>query len=136
MPASMKALMDRTLPLSNMAMQKVGDRYEHVGQADYSRLKYLMICGCGFPNSRKNIEPAIMQFKLCFPCNHTIITMPESPMFNAPEAVVVTASRLELIKQAGQQYAEKCAIEASLLSEITSPMIPEDQYAAIVNSDV
>ena len=33
MPASLKALMDRTLPLSSMAMQKVGDRYEHVGQA-------------------------------------------------------------------------------------------------------
>ena len=35
MPASLKALMDRTLPLSNMAMQKVGDRCEHVGQADF-----------------------------------------------------------------------------------------------------
>ena len=86
MPASLKALMDRTLPLSNMAMQKVGDRYEHVGQADFSHLRYLMIC--------------------------------------------------ELIKQAGQQYAEKGEIETSLLAEITSPMIPEDQYAAIVNSGV
>ena len=95
-----------------------------------------MICGCGFPNSRQNFESAVMQFKLCFPGDHTILTVPESPMFNAPEAVVVTAPRLELIKQAGQQYAEKCEIEASLLSEITSPMIPEDQYAAIVNSDV
>ena len=47
-PASLKALMDRTLPLSSMAMQKVGDRYEHVGQADFSHLKYLMICGCSF----------------------------------------------------------------------------------------
>jgi hypothetical protein len=43
MPASLKALMERTLPLSNMAMQKIGDRYEHVEQADYSHLKYLMI---------------------------------------------------------------------------------------------
>jgi multimeric flavodoxin WrbA len=34
MPAPLKALIDRTLPLSNMAMQKVGDRYEHVGRAD------------------------------------------------------------------------------------------------------
>ena len=32
-PASLKALMDRTLPLSSMAMQKVGDRHEHVGQS-------------------------------------------------------------------------------------------------------
>jgi len=136
MPASLKALMDRTLPLSNMAMQKVGDRYEHVGQADFSHLRYLMICGCGFPNSRHNFEPAVMQFKLCFPGDHTIITVPESPMFNAPEAAVVTVPRLELIKQAGQQYAEKGEIETSLLAEITSPMIPEDQYADIVNSGV
>ena len=55
-------------------------------------------------------------------------------MFNAPEAAIVTAPRLERIKQAGQQYAEKGKIEASLLAEITSPMIPEEQYAAIVNS--
>ncbi len=134
MPASIKALLDRTLPLSGMAMQKVGDRYEHVGQADYSHLRSLMICGCGFPNSRQNSEPAVKQFKLYFPDDHTIITVPESQMFNATEAAAVTVPRLELIKQAGRQYAEKGEIEAALLAEITSPMIPEDQYAAIVNS--
>ena len=107
-----------------------------MGQADYSHLKYLMICGCGFPNSRHNFEPAVMQFKLSFPSGHTIITVPESPMFNAPEATVVTVHRLTLIKQAGRQYAEKGEIEDSLLAEITSPMIPDDQYAAIVNSGV
>ena len=136
MPASLKALLDRTLPLSSMAMQKVGERYEHVGQADFSHLRYLMICGCGFPNSRHNFEPAVAQFKLCFPGNHTIITVPESPMFNAPEAAVVTVQRLDLIKQAGRQYAEKGEIDSALSAEITSPMIPEDQYAAIVNGGV
>ena len=48
----------------------------------------------------------------------------------------MTGPRLKLIKQAGRQYAEKGEIDASLLSEITSPMISEDQYAAIVNSGV
>ena len=33
MPAMLKTLIDRTLPLSSIAMQKVGDRYQHVGQA-------------------------------------------------------------------------------------------------------
>ena len=136
MPASLKALLDRTLPLSSMAMQKVGDRFEHVEQADFSHLRYLMICGCGFPNSSQNFEPAVMQFKLCFPGDHTVITVPESPMFNAIEAAAVTVPRLALIKQAGRQYAEKGEIEASLLAEITSPMISEDQYAAVVNSGV
>ncbi len=133
MPAPLKALLDRTLPLSSIAMQKVGDRYEHVGQADLSHLSYLMICGCGFPNSRHNFEPAVAQFRLCFPDSHTIITVPESPMFNAPEAAIVTKSRLALVKQAGKQYAEAGEIKKTLLEEICSPMIPEEQYATIVN---
>ena len=133
MPAPLKALLDRTMPLSSMAMRKVGERYEHVGQADFSRLRYLMICGCGFPNSRHNFEPAVMQFRLCFPRNHAIITVPESPMFNAPEAAAVTVPRLELVRQAGRQYAQTGEIDEALLSEIGSPMIPEEQYAVIVN---
>ena len=136
MPAPLKALLDRTLPLSSMAMQKVGDRYEHVGQADFSHLKYVMICGCGFPNSKHNFEPAVMQFERCFPNEHTMITVPESPMFNAPEAAVVTVPRLELVKKAGKQYAESGVINEELLKEITSPMIPEDQYTEIVNGSM
>ena len=136
MPAPLKALLDRTLPLSSMAMQKVGDRYEHVGQADYTHLRYLMICGCGFPNSRHNFEPAVAQFKLCFPGDHTILAIPESPMFNAPEAAVVTEPRLALVKRAGAQYARTGRVEDALLVEICTPMIPEEQYAAIVNGGV
>ena len=135
MPAMLKNLIDRTLPLSSMAMQKVGDRYEHVGQADFSHLKYLMICGCGFSNSTHNFEPAVAQFKLMFPSSHTIITVPESPMFNVPEAAAVTVPRLELVKTAGKQYAECGEINAELLAEICSPMIPEEVYAQIVNGE-
>ena len=135
MPAMLKNLIDRTLPLSSMAMQKVGERYEHVGQEDFSHLKYLMICGCGFPNSAQNFEPAVAQFKLMFRSNHTIITVPESPMFNAPEAAVVTVPRLALVREARRQYATGGMIDAELLSQIGSPMIPEETYAKIVNGE-
>jgi hypothetical protein len=57
-------------------------------------------------------------------------------MFNAPEAAVVTVPRLELVRQAGRQYAGTGMIDEDLLSEIGSPMIPEEQYAAIVNGTV
>lgn len=136
MPAPLKALLDRTLPLSSMAMRKTGDHYEHVEQADFSHLRYLMICGCGFPNSRHNFEPAAAQFRLCFPGNHTILTVPESPMFNAPEAAVVTVPRLELVRKAGRQYARAREIDPVLVAEIGSPMIPEEQYAAIINGSL
>ena len=57
-------------------------------------------------------------------------------MFNAPEAAEVTVPRLELVKKAGAQYAEKGGISDELLKEICSPMIPEEVYAQIVNSGV
>ncbi len=136
MPAPLKALLDRTLPLSSLAMHKVGERYEHVGQADFSHLKYLMICGCGFPNSKHNFEPATEQFRLCFPGNHTILTVPESPMFSAPEAAAVTKPRLRLVRQAGREFARLGRIGEALAGEIASPMIPEEQYARIVNGSV
>ena len=136
MPAALKNVLDRTLPLSSMAMQKVGERYAHVGQTDVSRLRNLMICGCGFPNSKHNFEPAVAQFQLCFRGNHTILTVPESPMFNAPEAAPVTRPRLALVRQAGKQYAERGEIDPALVEEIGSPMIPEETYAAIVNGGV
>lgn len=131
MPAPLKAFIDRTLPLSTMAMRKVGERYEHIGQADFSHLSYLMISGCGFPSGKNNFEPAIAQFKFCFPGKHTIVTVPESPMFNVPEAQPVTAPKLELIKKAGNEYAKTKTVSEDLLTQISSPMIPEDVYAQI-----
>ena len=101
-----------------------------------SHLRYLMICGCGFPNSQHNFEPAVAQFKQCFANNSTIITVPESPMYNAPEAAAVTEPRLALIKKAGEQCARTGRIGDELLTEICSPMIPEEDYAAIVNAGI
>ena len=64
-----------------------------------------------------------------------VIAVPESPMFSAPEAEPVTVPRLDLIKRAGKEYAEKGEIDAALLSEICSPMIPEEEYARIANGN-
>ena len=133
MPAPLKAIIDRILPLSKMTMEKVGDRYQHVGQRDYSHLKYLMISGCGFPNSKQNFEPAVAQFRLLFPHDPAILTVPESPLFNVPQADVVTVPRLEQVRAAGRQYAETGRIDEGLLALVCSPMIPEEQYAAIAN---
>lgn len=62
--------------------------------------------------------------------------MPQSPLFNAPEAAVVTESYLALLRRAGRQSAETGEIDAALLSEIGFPMIPEEQYARIMNAGV
>lgn len=133
MPAPLKALLDRTLPLGKMDMRKVGDRYEHVEQRDYSHLRYIMICGCGFPNAKGNFEGVLQQWHLMFGPDALAITVPEAPMFNAPEAASVTGPYLELVKQAGREYAENGAITAGTMEKLAVPMIPDEVYASIVN---
>ena len=68
-----------------------------------------------------------------FPDRNTILTVPESPMFNAPEAKIVTEPRLTLVREAGREYAETGTVGEDLLTRIGSPMIPEEEYARIVN---
>lgn len=135
MPANIKVLLDRTMPLSSMKMRKSDGRYEHVCQADFSHLKYIMICGCGFPNSQNNFEPMIQEFKLMFPNNHTIITVPESPMFNVKEASDVTIPFLEKVKEAGKIFAISNELNQDIINELRKPMIPEEIYAKICNGE-
>lgn len=136
MPAPLKALIDRTLPLSSIAMTKVDSHYEHVGQRDFSHLKYMMICGCGFPNSEHNFEAMVQQFRLMFRHNATVLTVPEAPMFNAPEAAPVTGPFLELVRRAGWEYAKNSAISDTTMEALKIPMLPHEVYAQIVNSSV
>lgn len=131
MPAPLKGLIDRTLPLNSMNMQKNGDRYEHTAQTDYSRLRYAMICGCGFPNARHNFEALTMQFRLMFGADSLMLTIPEAPMFSAPEAVSVTKPFLETVRQAGRAYASDGIVDTETMAKLAVPMIPEDVYARI-----
>lgn len=133
MPAPLKALLDRTLPFGKMDMRKVGDRYEHVEQRGFSHLRYVMICGCGFPNATGNFEGVLQQWHLMFGPDALAITVPEAPMFNAPEAASVTDPFLKLVKQAGREYAETGDVAAETMTKLAVPMIPDEVYAFIVN---
>lgn len=134
-PAPLAALVSRTLPLSSLAVQKEGGRWRHVGRADVSGLRCVMICGCGFPGSGNFFNPVCEQFKLLFPGRNTIITVPQSPMFSSDAALPVTEPRLKLVEEAGRQFAESGKIDSALLASVCSPMIPEEVYASIVNAD-
>lgn len=130
-PAPLKALLDRTLPLGALAIRKAGDRYEHVAQADFSHLRYAVVSGCGFPNAKHNFEALWLQFQLRFPGGVFLLTVSEAPMFNAPEAASVTEPFLALVNKAGQQYAQTGTVSEELMKKLSAPMIPEDVYARI-----
>jgi putative NADPH-quinone reductase len=133
MPAAMKNFVDRTMPLSSWNMVRNAEgKYGHNMQFDVSRLHFVMICGCGFPNSRHNFEGAVRSFRLKYP-DSTVITVPESPMFNIREAQQFTAPRLLEMEAAGREYAEGFSLSEQTLLSICSPMIPEEIYAQFAN---
>lgn len=136
MPAPLKNLLDRTMPLSTLAMEQVDGRYEHPAQADFSHLRYVMISGCGFPDGENNFRAMRLQFQMMFPRGATMLTVPESPMFNVPQAEIVTKPFLALVQQAGREYAETGEISGETMDKLAVPMIPEEQYAAICNQTV
>lgn len=136
MPAHLKVLIDRTMPLSTMAMHEVNGRYEHYSQYDFSKIKYVMISGCGFPNFKNNFEPMVQQFINMFgEEDSTIITVPEAPMFNVEEAKSVTEPFLKVIEEAGKQYAKNGEISEEIKKQILTPMIPPEVYEKIANGD-
>ena len=136
MPGAMKNFVDRMMPLSswNMVRDEKG-KYGHRMQYDVSSVRYMMICGCGFPNSKHNFEGAVRQFELKFPENSAIITVPESPMFNIPQAEPFVAPRRAELFRAGAEFAASGALCEETMRTICSPMIPEEIYAQFANGE-
>ena len=136
MPAPMKALIDRKMPLTKITMVWNKDRWEHIPQVDLSKQRKVMICGCGFPNSENNFEGMTKQFELMFPSDHTVINIPESPMFNIKDADPVTKPRLALIEKAGEVFARTGSIPEEMMAELESPMLPPKVYAMLANGEM
>lgn len=133
MPGAIKNFIDRTMPLSSWNMVRNAEgKYGHEMQFDVSRMHFVMICGCGFPNSKHNFEGAVRSFELKYP-NSTVITVPESPMFNIPQAAQFVVPRLVEMEAAGAEYAESFSLSEPTLQKICSPMIPEEIYAGFAN---
>lgn len=135
MPAPLKAIIDRFLPFSSFRMEKSGEGYAHPGQSGSMSIKTVMICGCGFPNSKQNFEGMIKQFELLFGKNSICITVPEAPMFNVPKALPATRPLLEKVAAAGREFAETGILRRETVETLSQPMIPEEVYAAICNGE-
>lgn len=132
-PAPLKNLLDRTMPLYSLAMQEEAGRYTHVAQSVNPAWKHVMISGCGFPDVTGNFEGAVTAFRYLYPHNATVITVPEAPLFTR-EATDVTAPRLALLRQAGAEFAARGEVSGACLAELAAPVIPPARYVQTVNA--
>lgn len=133
MPSHLKAVLDRTIPLVKMRMEKLSDgTVRHEALADFSRIHTLVICGCGFPHWEGNFDAVKLQCKNCF-CNPDMVCVPETPLLNVPLAAVVADPLLKKFEKAGEEYASKMTLSAEMIAELEKPMISAEEYIRNVN---
>ena len=92
----------------------------------------LVISGCGFPNWEGNFDGLRIMCRNCFG-KIPVICVPEAPMMNVPIAAIVADPLREKFTAAGKEFAEKGTLSAGTVAGLEEPMIPAQQYMAIVN---
>ena len=135
MPSHLKAVLDRTIPLVKMNMEKQPDgTVRHEALADFSKIRTLVICGCGFPAWEGNFDGLKMMCKICFG-GPDMVCVPETPMLNVPEAAPVADPLLRRFEQAGEEYAARMRLSPETVAALETPMIPAETYIRIVNQN-
>lgn len=133
MPSHMKAVLDRTIPLTKMRMVKSGDTVRHETLVDFSKKRTMVICGCGFPGWDGNFEGLRIQCRNSFG-NLTMVCVPEAPLLNIPEAKPVADILVEKFRMAGREYAVSGKLAPETICALEEPMIPAEDYLSGVNS--
>lgn len=134
MPSHIKAVVDRTIPLVKMSMKETNGVVRHDALIDLSSKHYVVISGCGFPNWNGNFDGLKLQCRNTFRNNLTMICVPETPMLNVPAAAPLAQPLLGKFKKAGEYYAENLSLTEDIVAALEAPMLPNDIYIQIVNS--
>ena len=133
MPSPLKAVLDRTIPLVKMRMvQQPDGTVRHEPLVDFSRIRTLVICGCGFPHWEGNFDSLKLLCKTCFG-NPDMVCVPETPLMNVPEAAIVADPLLRRFEEAGAEYAERLTLSPQTVAALETPMIPAEEYIRNVN---
>ena len=133
MPSPLKAVLDRTIPLVKMKMVQQSDgTVRHEPLVDFSRIRTLVICGCGFPHWEGNFDSLRLMCQICFG-SPDMVCVPETPLLNVPEAAIVAEPLLKRFEKAGAEYAASLHLSSETVRELETPMISAEEYIRNVN---
>ena len=135
MPASLKIVVERTMPLSFEKIVKGEEGYHHAARDGAKKKRFVMICGSGYPQSRDDFELIRKTFLRTFRQCDAVITVEESPLFNIPDAAFAAKPRLELLEAAGAEYISSGAVSEQTEKALAVPMIPEEIYMRFANGE-
>lgn len=134
MPSHIKAVIDRLLPLTKMNMKTQDGRILHETTSDLSDKKFIVISGCGFPNFANNFAALEIMCKNLFGEMAALIFVPETPLLNQPAAEPLTTPLKSRFFAAGKEFSDNLIISSETIAELTQPMLNNETYINIVNS--
>lgn len=132
-PAALKVIVERMLPIYSIAIKKVDDCYEHYLQKDITKIKFVMINGAGFPYVKGNFDTTILNFKKIFGNASETIAISEVSLFNISYFAEETNPILSLIYEAGKEYALSNTISDDIKNRIQQPAISPKIYTKWLN---
>lgn len=135
MPSHLKAVVDRTIPLSKMSMREKDGEVVHDTLFDLSSKNYIVLSGCGFPDWEGNFEGLKIQCRNMFGGHLDIVCVPETPMLSEPTAELLTTPLKEKFKEAGKEYAQNLTLTEETIKVLETPMLPNETYIKILNAN-
>jgi multimeric flavodoxin WrbA len=129
-PANCKAVLDRLLPLTQMAQLVDENGKTYHPTREKHKTKSMLISGCGFPDRINNFEALEFQFKRIFGDNCPMILCVEAPLLSIAEAKPLADGYLALAKRAGEEYRKNGCVSKETQSALDAPMFPPEQYRA------
>ncbi len=133
MPSHLKAVLDRTIPLSRMVGKQDDGKIGHESNSDFSKKRYIVICGSGFPTGTAKYDAIKIQ------CMHMfgrvrMIFVSQTPLLNltiAPEAV---NKLLAKFTAAGEEFGTRTYLYRNTVAALEEPMLPNDEYVKLANA--
>lgn len=135
MPSRVKALLDRTLPLSLPFIDKRADGTAAHPQR-YRRIppRVVLISTVGFYTLKRNIDALSLQFELMTPEDSlTKIFCPMGELFNQPALKETTDAFLDKVRKAGSEYALSFRVSPETQARLAQPLMPADIFIEMAN---
>jgi len=133
-PGRLKNLIDRQLPLVLPFMEKNAETGSHPARYDLSRQRHIIISTCGFWTAQGNYDSVKAMFNhICGAGGYAAILCGQGELFSVPELKARTDKYLELVRDAGKEFAGG-GISAQTLDMLAQPLYPKDVFEKMADA--
>lgn len=134
-PASLKAVMDRTIAFFKINMAETASCVYHEKNFDLSAKKNVFIISGGYPFYPDNFTSVKMQLQT-YLTNPLVFCVCEAALLGTtvPELEPLKENLFSQLTIAGKEYIANGFVSDEVINSIEKPMIPNKMYINIINS--